>query len=99
MYCDHSKELRDIPLRPPYYTVQGFIRYYTYCILIAKGYTYGVSCSRYGAVFEGFGYGRFVGENLQSEPVCIHQAWFRLGDLEEECLYCHEVRPRLEPIH
>ena len=63
------------------------------------GDTYGISCQRCGAVLEGFGYGRFVGENLASEPVCIHQAWFRLGDLEEECLYCHEVRPRSDPLY
>jgi hypothetical protein len=48
---------------------------------------------------EGFGYGQFVGENLESEPICIHQAWFKVGELEEECLYCHEVRPRFDPIH
>jgi|tagenome__1003787_1003787.scaffolds.fasta_scaffold9923386_1 hypothetical protein len=60
---------------------------------------YGISCARCGQVLEGFGYGRFVGENLATEPVCIHKAWFRLSSLEEECLYCHEVRPRLDPVH
>jgi hypothetical protein len=61
--------------------------------------TYGVSCARCGQVLEGFGYGRFVGENLNAEPICIHQAWFRLGDLEEECIYCHEVRPRSDALY
>ena len=56
------------------------------------GDNYGVSCSRCGQVLEGFGFGGFFGATLTDAETCIHQAWYKISENEEECLYCHEQR-------
>ena len=55
------------------------------------GDNYGISCQRCGAVLEGYGYGGFLGNT--GDEQCVHQAWYRISGNEEECVYCHSLRP------
>jgi hypothetical protein len=56
------------------------------------GDNYGMTCQGCGQVLEGYGHGGFFGSNLKGNERCIHNAWYPISDVEEECLYCHTIR-------
>ena len=60
------------------------------------GDNYGLSCQDCGKVLEGYGYGGWFGNNLKGNEQCIHgeNAWYKINDVEEECLYCQRIRER-----
>jgi hypothetical protein len=45
-------------------------------------------------VLEGYGYGGFFGGNIKGNETCLHGAWYKINDIEEECMYCHAIRER-----
>jgi hypothetical protein len=58
------------------------------------GDNYGVSCQDCKQVLEGYGYGDWFGSNLKGNEKCIHNAWYKINDIEEECMYCHAIRKK-----
>jgi len=60
------------------------------------GDNYGVSCQDCGTVLEGYGNGGWFGSNLKGNEKCLHgqNAWYKINDSKEECMYCHITRER-----
>jgi len=58
------------------------------------GDIYGLTCQDCHEVLEGYGYG---GSTFGSgNERCSHgeNTWYKISDIEEECMYCHIVRER-----
>jgi hypothetical protein len=58
------------------------------------GDNYGVSCQDCNTVLEGYGYGGVFGSNLHGKEKCVHGNWYKINDVEEQCVYCQVVRER-----
>jgi hypothetical protein len=53
---------------------------------------YGVTCAECGQVLEGYGYGGFIGKNLNGKERCVHAAWYQVGGGgKAQCPYCKEI--------
>jgi hypothetical protein len=57
------------------------------------GDNYGITCQNCGQQLEGYGYGGFFGSNLKGNERCVH-VWYKISDVEEECMYCHSSNSR-----
>ena|SRR6266480_6497235 len=60
------------------------------------GDNYGITCQDCREVLEGYGYGGWFGGNLIGNERCIHgeYAWYKINDVEEQCMYCETIRER-----